>query len=100
MNKRVAIQVDTQTPDGQGGFTSSWATIATVWASINPVKGYEKFQAGQLQTPVTHDILIRYRSGIITANRLLFNSRIFEIKEIINQNEDNVFLKLKCLEKA
>jgi hypothetical protein len=52
LDKRVAIQSATQSTDGQGGFTETWTTDATVWAWIRPVKGFEKFQAMQTQTPV------------------------------------------------
>lgn len=100
MNKRVYLQAEMQASDGQGGFISSWENIAELWASITPLNGYEKFQAGQLQTPLTHKVLMRYRSGITTKNRLLYGSRVLEVKEVVNTNEDNVFLQLKCLEKA
>jgi SPP1 family predicted phage head-tail adaptor len=100
MNKRVALQSVTQTGDGQGGFTESWATVASVWASIEPVKGWEKMQAMQMQTPVTHNVTVRYDSRIATAKRLLYGSRVFEIKECLNDMEESVMLKLKCLELA
>lgn len=100
MDKRVSIQTRTQTTDGQGGFTESWATDATVWARIEPMKGYEKFQAMQLQVPLTHKVTIRYRSGLTTAKRMLFGARVFDIKEVINLDEANNFLVLKCLEQV
>ncbi|WP_169331897.1 phage head closure protein [Zavarzinella formosa] len=98
MDKRVAIQSVTRVSDGQGGFTDSWATDATVWANVNPTKGWEKFQAQQTQTPVTHKITIRYRSGITTKQRVLFGSRVFNIKEALNPDEANAFLELQAIE--
>lgn len=98
MNKRLAIQAVTQTADGQGGWTETWATVATVWASIEPVKGWEKMQAAQMETPVTHNVTMRYRSGVTTKHRILYGTRIFDIKECLNDKEEGVVLKLKALE--
>jgi len=98
LNRRVELQAVTQTPDGQGGFTEAWVTAATLWAAIDPVKGYERYQAHQVQTPVSHKVTIRYRSGVTTKKRFLFGSRVFEIKEVLNQNEANEFLVIRALE--
>ena len=100
LNRRVIIQSVTRTSDGQGGYTEVWATFATVWASIVPMKGYEKFQAAKLETPVSHKMMMRYRSGVTTAMRILWGTRVFDIKEVLNMNEDNSFLQIIAIEKA
>lgn len=98
MNKRVAIQAVTQSSDSQGGFTETWATAKTVWASIEPANGYEKMQAMQLASPISHKVTMRYNSTVTTAHRLLFGTRVMAIKEIVNVGEENTILKLKCVE--
>lgn len=98
MDRRVTIQQVTEASDGQGGQTETWADVATVWASINPMSDYEKFQAQQLQTNTTHKLTIRYRTGLTTKHRVLFGTRIFNIKGIVNPGEANFFLNLKCIE--
>ena len=100
MRHRVAIQSKVSVGDGQGGFTESWATDATVWSYLRPVKGLEKFQAGQLQTPVTHKITIRYRAGVTSKQRVLYGSRVFALKEALNPDEANLFLELTAIEQA
>lgn len=100
MNKRLELQAKTRTSDGQGGYTEAWATSAIIFGSIEPVKAYEKYQAMQMETPVSHKIMTRYRSGVTTANRLIYDSRVFDIKEVINVNEDSAFLKITAIEKA
>lgn len=100
MDKRIELQSVTRVSDSQGGYTETWATYATVWAEIKPVKGYEKFQAMQNATPVTHNLVIRYRSGVTTAHRVLFGSRVFHIKEVLNIEEANSFLRIAAIEMA
>jgi SPP1 family predicted phage head-tail adaptor len=99
-NKRLEIQSVIQAADGQGGYTDTWTSTAKVWGSIEPVKGYEKFQAMQLETQITHRIHIRFRTGITTKHRIVYDKRVFDIKEVINLDEDNLFLRLMAVEVA
>ena len=98
LKHRLTLQSKVRTTDGQGGYTEAWSHVADLWAFIEPSKGYERIYAMQAQTPITHRVTIRYRAGITTAMRLLYGSRVFEIKEIINPEEANVSLRLLCLE--
>lgn len=100
MTSPIKIQRRSGSSDGQGGQTETWADIASVWAWIRPVKGYERFQAAQVQTPITHKITIHYRSDVTTATRIKFGTRIFNIKEVLNPDEANYFLEIIALETA
>ncbi len=96
--KRLTIQSVSRVSDGQGGSTESWTDGATVWASLEPLKAYEKFQASQIQVPVTHRITMRYRSDVTAASRFTLGTRIFYVKEVINMNEESRFLVIKAIE--
>lgn len=98
LKHRIEIQATTQTTDGAGGFTEAWATVATVWASIEPANSRERFIAMQTETHTTHVIMCRYQSVITTAKRILFGSRIFDIVEVLNIEEANTVLKIRAVE--
>lgn len=100
MKHRITIQQVTQSSDGQGGFSEEWTSFADVWASIEPVKAYEKFQASQLQAPISHKIIIRYLSGLTAKHRILWGLRVMNIKEVINIDENNAFMRITALEQA
>jgi SPP1 family predicted phage head-tail adaptor len=100
MRKRVTIQNSTTLSDGQGGFTETWVDGAVVWASLEPAKGYERFQAMQMQTPITHKIVMRYRTDVTTATRLKYENRIFWIQECLNVEERKRFLQITAVERA
>jgi SPP1 family predicted phage head-tail adaptor len=95
---RIAFQATTQTSDGAGGFTEQWATVATVWASIEPARSFEKFVAMQTETHVTHKIMCRYNPLITTAKRALFEGRIFDVTGVINVNEDKQYMQIMATE--
>lgn len=100
LRHRVTIQNAVSTSDGQGGQTDAWSDLATAYASIEPLKGYERYQAMQMQTPVTHKIVMRYRAGVTTKSRILFGTRVFWVQEVLNFEERNRFLTIKAIERA
>lgn len=100
MKRRVTIQNVSMVSDDQGGFTETWTDGATIWAGVEPASGYEKFQAMQMQTPITHKILTRYRSDLTTSSRLKLGSRILWVQEALNVGEESRFLSIKATERA
>lgn len=101
LRHRIAIQESTDTPDGAGGFTSSWADISgmeSVPAAIWPLSSKESLDSMKLELSVTHKIRIRYRSGITAKNRIKFGSRYFNIISLINPDERNRILDILAIE--
>ena len=90
LRHRIVIQEKTDTPDGMGGFTSTWSEKFKARAAIWPLSSKEQLDAMKLESVITNKIRIRYRAGITSANRILFGSRIFQIKGApINTDERN-----------
>ena len=98
LRKRLTIQTVSRVSDGQGGFTETWIDGATVSASIDPVKAYERFQAMQMAMPISHKIVMRFTKGVTDATRLKYGDRIFSVKEVINEGELSRFLLIKAIE--
>ncbi len=98
--KQVAIQNKVSTPDGQGGFTESWPDGSTVWASVEPLKSYERAQAMQMAVPQTHKITMRYTDEVTEASRIRYGDRIFWVKETNDPEERQRFLIIKALERV
>ena len=103
LRHRLMLQQEVQTPDGAGGYTRSWQDIAALWAEIIPLtgsgssacgSGKEAFFAGQIQSEISHRILLRYRSGITPAMRLVFESRAFNIRSVAETDEKRDTLQL------
>ncbi len=63
-------------------------------ANAKSLYGIEKLFAGKIQAEISHKITIRYRSGISTSMRLLFDNRAFNIRAINNIHENNEILEL------
>ena len=100
LRKRVTIQAETETPDNAGGYVLGWSDVATVWAEIAPTTGAKVFTAQHLEGHVSHHVTLRYYAGITTDMRLLYNSRLFNIRAVLNTGEHNQWTELLVQEGA
>jgi len=101
LNKRIDIQAQTRTPDGLGGFTVVYATVASqIAAAIWPVSASETIQAAMTTMTITHRIRIRYRAGLRASYRVSWGGKYFNIVSIINPNMSNRWLDILVKEAA
>ena len=98
LRHRLALQSESSSTDSYGQVTDTYSTYATVWGSITPLKGLELIHAQQVQSEVTHKCIIRYNSSLDTKDRIVFDSRTFEIISILNADERNIYQEVWCKE--
>jgi SPP1 family predicted phage head-tail adaptor len=98
LKKRIELQAMTKTPDGQGGFNSTWNTLDTVWAAIWPTSASERIQGNQPTMTISHRIRIRYRANVKASMRIKFGTRYFSIVSIINPEERRELLDIMAKE--
>lgn len=101
LNKRITIERRVSTTDSWGQPTEAWETIATVLADIRTVSGLaairNEMQVGGTEvsrTPVS--IRIRKRSGIDHTMRVVYQSSIFEIRDVLTDFERGEYMDLVC----
>lgn len=98
LNQRITIQTQTRTSDGQGGWTVTWATFATVWAKVKPVRAKERFFAEQVQEVVTHEICIRRLTGLTTEMRVIHGASTLQLKGKIRYDARQFFMYIDAEE--
>jgi SPP1 family predicted phage head-tail adaptor len=98
LNKRVTIEEKTETPNGQGGFDTAWAAVATdpdIWAEIVGLSGDEALQAGIERSVQQWRVTIR-RRAITAKNRLDFKGSKFDIKSALPDPRADDAIVLIC----
>lgn len=97
---KVSLQNATRSKNSVGEQTETWTTVANQMARIAPVKGRAYFEASGEKADITHEIRTRYNPGITLnfRDRVLFGSRTFEIRSVINDEERNREWILMCRE--
>lgn len=97
LRQRITFERSVETTDGAGGVSRSFTEVATVWAEIipqTPSISDEKYLYGQMQSSITHRILLRYRNDITTAMRVRYAGRCFNLRVMINVGEADMLLEL------
>jgi len=74
-------------------------TVATVWGSVEPMRGQEYLEANRLGAAVDTRIRIRYLSGVLPSMQVVYGAHTYDIKSVINVNERNIEMQLMCREK-
>ena len=99
LRHRLTLEAASRTPDGGGGASESWATVAEVWSEITPIGGMEVIDADALTGRISHEIVFRYRSGVAPVMRLRSGTRLFEIAAVIDVDERRRWLRCLCVER-
>lgn len=97
MRHQITFQSENPSADTAGGYVLAWTNGATVWAEIKTRfshSGSEKFSAGQLENRTSYAITTRYISGITPKMRILFGSRVLNIRSVVNLDGKNEILEI------
>jgi SPP1 family predicted phage head-tail adaptor len=105
LNRRITIQARQDTPDGQLGVRIAWANVATnVAAKITypppSKKGDEVFTQGQVRSSIFATMTIRYRpsQNISAAMRVVYGTRVFNIRTVYVNDEARRYITMQCEE--
>lgn len=91
LKHRIELQRRTPTYDSLGRQTRNaddWTTYANRWAEVLELSGREAERAKQIVADASHSCTIRYNGEVTVEHRVLFRSRVFEIKAVVDT--DNI----------
>lgn len=80
LHDQVTLQVRHAGTDAHGQEANTWADVATVWASAEPLRGRDFFAASQAQSAVTTRFAIRWRADLTAVNRVLWRGQPYDIE--------------------
>lgn len=80
LNRRLALEAPVEADDGAGGVTRSYATVATLWAAVEPIGARGDLVAADAAgATVTHRIFIRYSPDITIRHRFRDGACVYRI---------------------
>lgn len=77
--KDVDIERATKVSDGAGGYTETWATIATVQGGIVALSGMERMSADRIEAQSKWRLLIPYQDGLFATDRVVIDGRAYDV---------------------
>ena len=98
LRRQVLIQQRGTTTDSYGQRSTTWSDVATTMADIQPLQGRELEIAQAINAEVSHTVVMRYRTGITAAMRLVYQGRKFAIHAVTDVDTRHKTLQLTCAE--
>jgi SPP1 family predicted phage head-tail adaptor len=95
LKTRLLIQMPVEMPDGQGGVARSYATLATVWAAVTPLRAAQRagIDADAEGAAARYRIVLRSNFSLTLQHRLVEGGRIYRIAAI-NESMDRRFIEI------
>lgn len=78
----VTLQEKITAQNTYGEQETNWETVAQFWASVAPLSARELMLSQQIQSDVSARIVMRYRSDITAAMRILHNGKVYNIRGV------------------
>lgn len=60
----------------------AWADVASFYADIVPLRGNQLLLAQQINSRVNCEVVMRYRTGVTAAMRIVHGSTIYDIEHV------------------
>lgn len=83
LDQRITLQALVPSVDSIGQPVQTWATAATVWASVRVLSGLTSIKSGADTATTKASFRLRTRSGITTANRILWRGEAWQIDAVL-----------------
>lgn len=97
LDRRLVLEAPSETADGAGGVVRNYETVATLWASVEPVSARGDVVAAAAGATVTHRIVVRDRADITTRHRLRDGARVYRIAALCERGRR--FLEIEAEER-
>ena len=78
----------------------TWATFASVWAWLEPLRGLEAISLRMQGSEVTTRVRIRYIPGVKPSMRVVHGDDVFQILEVYSPLEKRRELEMLCRKDA
>ena len=83
LRHRIDIQQPVTVQDSYGQAVITWATVDTVWGSVDELSGRELLVSKQVASNVTTRITIRHYQGLNTQYRIVYGGNVYNIESVI-----------------
>lgn len=95
----IDIEQRSDSQDASGQQVNTWTVFADdVYANVRPLRGEEQRAGDADRNPLTHEIEIRFLSGVLPKMRVNFEGRYFNIVAVRDTEERQKQMFLDCQE--
>jgi SPP1 family predicted phage head-tail adaptor len=96
LRHRVTLLQPSRTTNGAGETNVTRTEFRTVWASVEPLKGWQLERARQIGINTSHRVRIRYVAEVAGDWQIGWDGQVLNITGIVNPEGRNIELELSC----
>jgi len=100
LRTRAILETPVDSTDDSGALVRVWQPVAAVWAKIAPKRGAEIFVAGEQETVLTSEVVVRWRPDVASPMRFRVGARALLIRAAFDPDGHRRFLVCACEEFA
>lgn len=100
LRRRISIERPADVDDGAGGVTRGFATLAEVFASVEPLSAEEAAAGRALGLNRLWRVTLRARADVTGGCRVAWRGTSFDVLSVRALDADDRFLELLCEEFA
>ena len=82
LDRLIVIETPTEGQDDYSARTLTWATFATVWAKVSPVRGRETVAADRALAQADTVFRVYWLSGVTTKMRVSYDGQYYDIQHV------------------
>lgn len=98
LDQRITFQERLSVPDGIGGSSFTWvdiATLSSVWAHVRTAGGREVTEYERVNAEQSYLFVIRNRSDINAAYRIMWDGEPFSIKAVKKPKSRAMYMEIE-----
>jgi len=95
----LAVTRKARASDGQGGWTETWGTVATISGRIRPASANERILARQQQAEISHVFYCAASVDVTRGDRLAGEGRTWDVIAVREPSHARHHLEIDCLER-
>lgn len=96
LSRRIKVQSRAGTQDALGQPVETWSDTLSAWADVRTRGGLETIRDDREQPVGKVSFRIRYRTGITTAQRVVFNGVNYAITAVLHDERGREYTDLAC----
>jgi len=87
LRERAELQSEQEAPDGAGGYALQWVTERRIWCDIRAVSGSQQLESMRLESPISHEITVRYAADVKEGKRIFYQGIPYRIDAVYDPNK-------------
>ncbi|WP_375449547.1 phage head closure protein [uncultured Devosia sp.] len=98
LTDRVQIRRKEMTAQAEGGFTTLYVPMQTVWARVRSLSGRQLERGDGRAVAISHSVVFRFRADVGPGDQIVYRGRNLDVVSASDLNGRRAYLSCACSE--